>query len=468
MHRYRAKGLGALCAAIVLPIAGCSVPSSKENVAATAQLVAPQSAAPLLWRRDQEADKQARASVEAMLVDGLTVEEAVAVAFLASPELQLSLEQLEISRSQLVAASTPPNPIGVIGSRSPGGNWAAFYPGHTLTLGVMQNVIGLLNIPERRAVATRDLDRARFQAAEECTRLAARVVQAWLEHSSALQVEQVRSRSLAVVQTAFDNLRQQPQEGETTPEDAASRLLNLGQQGNELFNSQNMLQRSTTEAATSRERLGQLLGLSGWHDDWKITGDLPPLPPTDVDAVALEQAAVGKRLDVQAAERAVDARLKNLALTRHFRWLNQLDIGLFRDVVSGGTAFTGPNAVVEIPLFDQRQAQLLEADAQLRSAVRTLESTRINARAEIRINAQEMHGARLILERFEQSGMPNFRQMELALGNPRDPGSTDRLRVQLLMLSAEEERVVMLRDYWRARSALALSLADWPSAQLPH
>src|SRR6478752_7742996 len=450
MHRYRAKRLGALCAAIVLPVAGCSIPTSKENVAATAQLVAPQTAAPLLWRRDQAADQQARDSVEAMLVDGLTVEEAAAVAFLASPELQLALEQLEISRSQLVAASTPPNPIGVIGSRSPGGNWAAFYPGHTLTLGLMQNVLGLLNIPERRGVAIRDLDRARFQAAEDCTRLAGRVVQA-------------RSRSLAVVQTAFDNLRQQPQAGEATPEDAANRMLNLGQQGNELFNAQNQLQRSTTEVATSREKLGQLLGLTGWHDDWKITGEMPPLPPGDVDAAVLEQAAVGKRLDVQAAERAVDARLKNLALTRHFRWLNQLDIGLFRDVVSGGTAFTGPNAVVEIPLFDQRQAQLLEADAQLRSAVRTLESTRLNARAEIRINAQEMHGARLILERFEQSGMPNFRQMELALGNPRDPGSADRLRVQILMLTAEEERAVMLRDYWRARSLLALSLADSPS-----
>jgi cobalt-zinc-cadmium efflux system outer membrane protein len=466
MHRYRAKGLGALCAAIVLPIAGCSVPTSKENVAATAQLVAPQTQAPLLWRRDEAAEKQARASVEAMLADGLTVEEAAAVAFLASPELQLSLEQLEISRSQLVAASTAPNPVAVIGSRQPGGNFASFYPGNTLTLGVMQGVLGLLQIPERRAVASRDLDRARYQAAQECARLAAQVVQAWFDYSAALQLEQLRNRSLAVVQTALDTLRQQEQPATPTPDESASRVLNLARQGNELFKTQNTLQRSSTEVATSRERLGQMLGLAGWHDDWKIAGGLPPLPPTDADAAALEEAAVGKRLDVKAAERAVDARLKNLALTRHFRWLNQLDIGMFRDIVSGGTQFTGPNAVVELPLFDQRQAQLLEADAQLRTAVRTLESVRLNARAEIRINAAEMHGARLSLERYEQSGMPNFRQMELALGNPRDPGSSDRLEVQIAVLEAEEDRVTTLRDYWRARSALALSLADWPSAQL--
>jgi cobalt-zinc-cadmium efflux system outer membrane protein len=466
MHRYRAKWLGTIGAATV--VAGCSIPSSKENVAATAQLVAPQTAAPLLWRRDAAADQQARASIETMLADGLTMEEAVAVAFLASPELQLALEQLEISRAQLVAASTPPNPVGVVGMRQPGGNWAAFYPGNTLTVGVIQNVIDLLRIPERRAVAGRDLQRARFQAAEDCSRLAARVVAAWLEYSAALQVEQLRSRSSAVVRTGLDNLRrsQQQMDPAATPDEQAQRSLNLTGQIEQLFRSQTSVQRAEIDVATSRERLGQLLGLAGWKDDWKISGGLPPLPSADLDAAALEAAAVARRLDVRAAESAVDARLKNLALKRHFRWINQLDVGVFRDRVSGGTDFTGPNAVVEIPLFDQRQAQILEADALLRTAVRTLEAVRINARTEIRINAAQMRGARLILEGFENVALPNYRQMEQALGNPGDPDSAARLNLQLSMLEAEEERAVLQRDYWRARSALAMSLADWDSAQL--
>lgn len=467
MHRYRTGWLGALCAATV--VAGCSTPSSKENLAATAQLVAPQTAAPVLWRRDAAADQQARERIAAMLVDGLTVDEAVAVAFLASPELQLALEQLEISRSQLVAASTAPNPVGVIGTRQPGGNWSAFYPGNTLTLGLIQNVIDLLRIPERRGVAMRDLERARYQAAEDCARLAARVVAAWLDYSAALEVERLRGRSLAVVQSGFDNLRrlQQQMEAATTPDEEAQRTLNFTSQVEQLFRSQSSTQRAGTDVATSRERLGQLLGLSGWREDWTISGSLPPLPPAELDAAALEAAAVDKRLDVRAAERAVEARLKNLALTRHFRWLNQLDIGVIRDRVSGGTTFTGPNAVVEIPLFDQRQAQLLEADAQLRMAARTLESVRINARAEIRINAADMRGARVILDAYDQVAMPNYRQMEQALGSADEPDSATRLNLQLSMLEAEEERAVLLRDYWRARSALALSLADWNAAQLP-
>jgi cobalt-zinc-cadmium efflux system outer membrane protein len=213
---------------------------------------------------------------------------------------------------------------------------------------------------------------------------------------------------------------------------------------------------SEVDAVTAREKLGLLLGLAGWHDDWRISGTLPALPAVDFDAAALENSAVEKRLDVQAAARAVDVRLRVLAMQRHFRWLNQFDLGLFRDRAVGGTAFTGPNAVIEVPLFDQRQAQLLNADAELRAALRTLESTRLSARAEIRTHTVEMRVTRALLEQSARAA-------------PATAASTTelaRLRAQLSAQPSEEEQVGNLREYWRARSALALSLGDWPAAQL--
>jgi cobalt-zinc-cadmium efflux system outer membrane protein len=388
-----------LTAALLL--AGCAIPSSRENLDATAHLVATQTANPLLWRRDPQAERQARASVETMLGDGLTLDEAITVAFLASPELQLALEQLEISRAQFVAAATPPNPVAIVGEREPGGNLSAFYPGRNVTVGVLQNIIGLLNMPDRRAVARRDLERARYEAASRIAQFGARVAQSWLEYAAVLRIQQMWRESRAA--------------------------------------STGALLRNDLEVVTARERLGLLLGLAGWHDDWRISGTLPQLPGADFDAAALEGAALQKRLDVQAAERAVDTRLRVLAMQRRFRWLNQFDLGLFRDRAIGGTAFTGPNAVIEVPLFDQRQAQLLNADAELRAAMRTLESTRLSARAEIRTHAAEMRVTRALFEQSARSAVS----------------------------ASTEEQVGLLRDYWRARSALALSLGDWPAAQLP-
>jgi cobalt-zinc-cadmium efflux system outer membrane protein len=466
MHRYRSTWVVLSAAALLL--GGCALPSSRENSAAMTGLVAKQTTAQLPWRRDAAADAKARSEVDILLADGLTLDEAVSAAFLLNPDLQVYFEQLEVSRSQYVAAATPPNPVAIVGIREPGGSLSAFYPGRNVTVGVLQNVINVLNLPDRRRIARRDLERARAEAAGRVTQLGARVAQAWLEYNAALRIEELRGRSQAIVQTALDNLAAaHARNSDVAPAVAATRASQLAQQRASLFRYRNLVLRAGVETATAREKLALLLGVNGWRDTWRIAGELPALPSADFDTRALEEAGVEKRLDVMAAARAVDTRLAILAMQRRFRWLNQLDLGVFRDKAIGGTAFSGPNAVVEIPLFDQRQAQLLAADAELRSALRNLESTRGAARADIRTHEQEMRLTRALLESYDGSIIPNQQAMAVALGTSGSPDEPERLGLRLTMLTTQEEQAGLLRDYWRARSALALSLGDWQVARLP-
>ncbi|MEO6368684.1 MAG: TolC family protein [Steroidobacteraceae bacterium] len=453
MHRYRSIARCLVGCATALAVTGCSLPSSRTNVDAAAQLVATQTRAALEWRRDPEADQAARRRAEALLEGGLTLDEAIGVAFLASPELQLSLEQLEISRAQLVAAVTPPNPVAIIGTRKPGGDLAAFYPDRSVSIGVLQNVMALLNIADRSAIARHDLQRVRFETAQHATAHAAQVAQAWLEYSAAMQIQALRQRSLAAAKAAFDTVVVRAANGSVTS-------LQVAVERNSVFAVESSAIRSELDVATARARLGGLLGVTGWHDDWRIEAVLPPLPASDPDLTALELQAMEQRLDLQAAAKTVDARLRVLAMQRRFRWLNQLEIGVFRDRAIGGTDFTGPNAVVELPLFDQRQAALLGADSELRSGLRGLEAARMTARNEIRLHAAEMHTTRRLLEQFERDIKPNQQQIAAGLGSA-DPGEPERLRLSMSMLSAEEDYTGLLRDYWRARSALALAAGDW-------
>ena len=90
-----------------------------------------------------------------------------------------------------------------------------------------------------------------------------------------------------------------------------------------------------------------------------------------------------------------------------------------------------PNAVVEIPLFDRRLAQLLEADAGLQIALRQFEAARIAARTQISIHQAEVKAMRQQLRLLDGGG-------------PGDP----TYRAALL-------------EYWRARSALAFAAGDW-------
>lgn len=453
MQRYRHAPLLSLGLGL-LAVAGCSAPSRRENVDATARLVAGQVAAPLLWRLDPQADAAAREQAEALLADGLTLEESIKVAFLASPELQLALEQLEISRAEFVAAVTPPNPVAVIGTREPGGDLAAFYPDRSISFGVLQNVIALLNLPDLRAIARHDLERARYEAAWLATRHAAEVAQAWIEYNAARSIEDLRRRGAAIVRTGTGNLTARAANtGDVPAEDLALQRTLLQRAEAEVI-------RASLATKTARAKLGEELGISGWREDWDTAPGLPALPASDPDQVSAEQVALEHRYDLVAALKAVDARLRVLATQRRFRWLNQLEAGFFRDKAVGGTSFTGPNAVFELPFVDQRQSQLLNADAQLRTALRRVEAARLAARGEIRLHAAEVAAARQLAEQLEREVLPAQLQALSALG-PGDPDETERLGLRAEALATEADHVGYLRDYWRARSALAFAAGDW-------
>jgi outer membrane protein, heavy metal efflux system len=438
---------GAAALALTLLAAGCASPSSRENVAASAALVVPQARETFAWRRSAEDELASRDQVDELLADGISAQEAVAIAFLASPELQIALERLEVGRAELVAASTPPNPVAIVGYRQPGGSLAAFYPDRNLSVGVLQNVLALLSMPERRRAAEGDLERNRLETADRIVQIAAETWQAYVEYAAALQVVTLRRQALAGAQSIRDAT-------------ADGDLLEAANDRGAAFIAASQLARARLEADTLRNKLGQVMGLAGWRDGWFLADTLPPLPDTDPAPTVLE-AALEQRLDIRAAKAAIAVRLRQLATTRRYRWLGSLELGVFRESVSGGTSFTGPNALVELPVFDQRQAQLLDADAQLRAAVRTLESLRLTARTELRTHAAELSTTRTLLDQYRGQLLPEQRRLERRLLEAREEGRLEARRYRMASFAAEEESVGLLRDYWRARSALARAAGDW-------
>lgn len=456
MTRYVAQGVcGGALLAVLAALPGCTVPSGRETVAQTAELVSRQTGSAPVWRRQPAEDGRLRQDIQPLLEGGLTAEEAVAVAFLASPDLQLALEQLELGRSDLVAAFTLPNPVAIVGQRSAGGRLAPFYPDRSLSVGVLQNVLALLQAPQRQRVAELDLARLRLQTADQLVGLAAEVNQTWLEYAAALRIQGLRERAAAAGRAALDLLVvQAANHGQPT-------AFEMALERNGVLVSESLAVRARLEADTLRARLARQMGLSGWQDDWRIEGELADLPVADPVPEALEALALQQRLDLREAREALASRLEALKFQRRYRWLGSLELGVFRDGTGEGLRYTGPNAVVELPLFDQRQSELLAADAQWRSARRTLEVRALAARTEIRTHAAEVAATRRLLEQYRSQVMPNQRQLLVQTGQGIDPGSVERLKLRQGVLASEEEAVGYLRDYWRARSALARAAGDW-------
>ncbi len=446
MLRYRCWP----CLGALFLLGACAVPSAHENAAVASRLLHAKVPAPLIWRRDPAADQQARERAEELLADGLTLRDAIAVSFLTSPTLQLAFEQLEISRAELVAATRPTNPYVILGSREPGGDLAAFYPERTISVGVLQNVMSLLTIPDRRATATHNLHRVRHEVAQRAAEHAAQVAESWYRYAAALEQVQLHAQTTTALSTAVDVVAAMVANEEADDADVdAARLA--------VFSADAAAERAQLEAADERAQLEALLGIAGWRDDWTLAGELPPPPDADPDAAQVEAAALTRRFDLIAAGENIAMRLRELSTQRRFRWITELEIGMFRDKAIGDTPFIGPTLAFEVPVFDQRQAALLEADARLRSATRELEAAVVEARQQIRRHAQAMAAMRRQLQRYERDILPHHQRLAI----DDDPDELASLNAQLLMLEAQREQRLLLRDYWVARSALAQAAGDW-------
>lgn len=454
---------GAVLVAAASLLSGCTIVSSQDNAAAATGIAARQlSSSSVSWRRDAGAEERAASAVRELLRNGVTAEESVAICFLAHPEVQLAFETLEVSRSEVVAASTLANPVAIVGTRQAGGNLSAFYPQRTVNVGVLQNMLALVNLPTRRRIATRELERARIEAADRLVALAADVNEAYISYVAARRIHALRIEEASTARGTLELLRQNVE-----ADAAAEGELLLLQERTAMLQVESSGLRSELDLRTARARLAQAMGIAGREEGWEAEELLPPPPATDPDPRLLEVSALENRLDLQAARKAVEARLDGAGVQLRWRWLGAVEAGAFREGVSGGTSFVGPNAMIELPLFDQRQAQILAANAESRAAARRLESQLLVARGEIRTHGAELAATRQLLMRYESDLLPAFRRMRDVAG----PASIDGRRATLAALNAEEERVGLLRDYWRARGALARAagaweaMPDWPKVE---
>lgn len=442
------RSVVAVAAIALLP--ACTLISSRDNASAAIAIAGKQQVGDARWRRDAEAEREAWQRVEELLRGDVTAAEAVDIALLANPEVQLAFEALEVSRAELVAASTPPNPVAIVGARQPGGNLSAFYPDRNVSVGVLQNVLALVNLPSRRRIANTELERARIEAADRIVALAAEVNEAYIQYAAALRIDELRREAGVNARAMLELLRQQSGDG------ADAQAVLLGERAAMVQVEAGAL-RSALDVSTARARLARLMGVAGRAEDWRLADGLPPLPATDPDPRELELQALEKRLDLAGARKAVEARLDAAGVQARWRWAGAVELGVFRESVSGGTRFTGPNALVELPLFDQRQAQILSTSAESRAAMRQLEAGFLEARAQIRTHAAELATTRALLTRYDQEVLPDLRRAR----ELQDPSSFDARRTAAALLAAEEERVGLLRDYWRARGALSRAAGDW-------
>lgn len=182
-----------------------------------------------------------------------------------------------------------------------------------------------------------------------------------------------------------------------------------------------------------------------------------------------------KRLDLAAARRNVQTVGQALSLAKTTRWVGKVDVNVEAGRLRERKRFSfGPSVAIEIPLFDQRQAQIARLEAYQRQAERSKDALAIEIRADVRSSRARVLTSRGVVEEYAKVVVP-LRERVVTLSQEQYDamllGVYALVQAKQAELDAWRESIEALRDYWIARSdlerAVGAPLGPLPTRDLP-
>lgn len=439
-----------VAAALPLALAGCVSPNPKAAFDDVDKLVAERSGHHLHWVRDDAERGELEARVRELLAEGLTAQRCVAIALLNNRALRAEFESVGVSQAELAQASRPRNPEISGAWTSPTSAATGLKSDYSLA----QDLLDLLTLPARKKIAARQLEGVKLRVAHEALKLGEEVQSAF--HTA--QARQQFARRLAMVaavnEAAADIAARQFRAGN---------INTLDLRNQEAAHAQSRLELAKAEAQlrSDRERLNRLLGLWGAQTEWELKGDLPPLPASEPPLENLESIAVSRRLDLAAARGNVVAVASALRLKRSTRGLPGVSVGVSAEGDLDHSWVAGPTLALELPLFDQGQAQVAKLAAEYRRAKSQFEALAVEIRSEVREARDALVAARDAAEFHEKVLVPQRRMIlreTLLHYNAMQLSNFELLLAKEREQLGEREAIEALRDYWLARASLERAL----------
>jgi len=478
LHRMPALCCGAIC----VLVAGCATVDPKHDYGKVSQQVVEATGQSSSYQPDQEAAVEAH--VAALLADGLTSDEAVQVCLLNNPSFQAAWMDVGMARADLVQAGLLSNPSLFTSLRLPSGGGLA-----NLEFSLAQNIAELWQIPVRKRAANRSLDRQILVLTRRAAELVSETKAAYIRALGAQHVHAIARENLAIAKQLVDLAVARKDAGEGSELD-----VNLSRSAAQ--EAQLAVETTRLSEAEARRRLAQLLGLTEDPTTLALKDAFQQAGPGALDVQGLIQLAAGKRLDIRAAEQAA-AQAEAVVREQYARVFKNVEIGVAleraerqrqggRDlladtarasIANGGLTapdiqprserrqntdlIIGPSVALEVPIFDQNQAQIAKAEFALQQARKTLDALERSAVQDVRNVADRLTTAWAVVRFYREELIP-LAQRSLEMN--RDAyraGSTSILAVmeaQRFLLDARRRHVEAVQSATQTVPELELAV----------
>jgi outer membrane protein, heavy metal efflux system len=398
----------------------------------------------LEWHDDEAARAATRDAIRGLLARELTADAAVQLALLNNPSLQATYEELGVAQADVVQAGLLKNPTltgaALFGGVSP-----------TYDLDLVQNFLDALLIPARTRITEAQFDQVRLRVAGEVFELTTEVRAAFYTLQGAEQLVDVLEIVLDSTEASGELAQDLHAAGNLSDLELATERALVEDVRAELM-------RARAETVEPREGLRELLGLSRSDVRWSASRGMPGVPRDDPPLQSLLALAEESSLQLAAAKKEQVLLSETLETARSWRYLGGVELGAETHREQGENNWvSGPSLALELPIFDQRQAELARLESQLRQSERRAESVALSVAADVRRAHGALDSARTLSEHYRNALLP-IRKRVVALSqehyNYMLLGAFDLLRAKREEISGYSDYVQAVRDYWIARAQL--------------
>ena len=434
-------------AAVLFALSGCATTRLDRAFDGLRRDLGPRTGAHLYWDRRGAQDREMQDRIRKALGSELSADTAVEIALVRNKSLQATYERLGIAQADLVDAGKAANPrlgAGILFPSRAG-------VGPSTSFSITESFLDLFLIPLRKRLASQELARETATVGSEVIDLVAQVRSGWYEAVADEQRVAMRTEVRDALQATAELIQEQDKAGNVSEYDVALEIDAYQQARLDLA-------RAERDAFRSREQLVRLLGLWGKEIAIKLPAKLPEIPAADPPLEHLESLAIARRLDLAAARSNVALFAEASRLTKTWRYLGGLDLG-----VEGGneslenSRVIGPRAEFVLPIFNQGQGAVARALSELRRAEEELEAKSVDARSEVRLERDRLTRARSSVA-YGQKVMIPLRQRIVGLAQQRYNGMYlgvfELVRARQNEIDAVQEYIDASRDYWMARADL--------------
>lgn len=432
---------------VVSLLAGCASMKPGMGFDEVQQSVADRTGMRLHWTTGSAEDQEVAAAIDELLGRELSAEEAVQLALLNNRELRALYEELNLAQADLVQAGLLRNPVfsGEI-------RFGLDASGTAAVLDITQDFLSLLWLPLRKGRAQAQFEATQLRVTAAVLDMATDVRSAYYEYLAAKQTQEMRRSVMEATRASYELAKRVHAAGN-------SRALDLANERDLHEQARLDLALAEENVIVAREQLTAMMGLWGEQTRWRGAPRLPAVPNEDPHGSldGLERRAVEASLDLAVARKEIEIAARNLGIAQPFSWLTDTVVGAAAERDLEGGWSLGPSLSLPIPLFDQGQAAVGRAEAQLRQGAEHYYARAVEIRSRARAAGSVLRSARDRARYYEAVILPLRQQIvdeTQLLYNAMQIPAFQLLEAKRNQIEAGADYIEALRDYWVARARL--------------